>query len=140
MTSFGRRTVYQYHFMSWPDKSVPKDPGPLLQYMHVINHRLESISDSGPMLVHCRCVQHALSMNYEVVIIINIKVLQTHVVYILILIGFGLVVTLCNFSAGIGRTGAFIVIDMILNNIKERGNILSGKSGKTVNNNKCQGY
>lgn len=71
------RTVYHYHFQAWPDHGVPSDPGCVLNFLHDVNARQESIPDAGPVLVHC--------------------------------------------SAGIGRTGTFIVIDMILDQIKRQG-------------------
>lgn len=71
------RTIYHYHFQAWPDHGVPSDPGCVLNFLHDVNARQESIPDAGPVLVHC--------------------------------------------SAGIGRTGTFIVIDMILDMIKRQG-------------------
>ncbi|XP_067006544.2 tyrosine-protein phosphatase non-receptor type 11 isoform X2 [Anabrus simplex] len=71
------RKVYHYHFQAWPDHGVPSDPGCVLNFLHDVNARQESIPGAGPILVHC--------------------------------------------SAGIGRTGTFIVIDMILDQIKRQG-------------------
>lgn len=82
------RRIYHYHFQAWPDHGVPSDPGCVLNFLHDVNARQESIAASlasgnqnvpciGPILVHC--------------------------------------------SAGIGRTGTFIVIDMILDQIKRHG-------------------
>ncbi|KAK6622142.1 protein tyrosine phosphatase, non-receptor type 11 [Polyplax serrata] len=71
------KTIYHYHFQAWPDHGVPSDPGCVLNFLHDVNARQESIPDAGPVLVHC--------------------------------------------SAGIGRTGTFIVIDMILDMIKRQG-------------------
>ncbi|XP_015123569.1 tyrosine-protein phosphatase corkscrew isoform X1 [Diachasma alloeum] len=87
--NFGEpRRIYHYHFQAWPDHGVPSDPGCVLNFLHDVNARQESIaaalsssgqslSSVGPILVHC--------------------------------------------SAGIGRTGTFIVIDMILDQIKRHG-------------------
>ncbi|XP_057317863.1 tyrosine-protein phosphatase corkscrew isoform X2 [Microplitis mediator] len=82
------RRIYHYHFQAWPDHGVPSDPGCVLNFLHDVNARQDSIAASlnsngqtpahvGPILVHC--------------------------------------------SAGIGRTGTFIVIDMILDQIKQHG-------------------
>jgi tyrosine-protein phosphatase non-receptor type 11 len=62
---------------AWPDHGVPSDPGCVLNFLHDVNARQESIRCAGPVLVHC--------------------------------------------SAGIGRTGTFIVIDMILDQIERQG-------------------
>jgi len=74
------RTIYQYHFLCWPDQRVPSDPGCVLNFLEEVNKCQESLEKKGinkPIVVHC--------------------------------------------SAGIGRTGTFIVIDMIIDQIKEKG-------------------
>lgn len=78
------RRIFHYHFQAWPDHGVPADPGCVLNFLHDVNARQETIASAevtgktiGPILVHC--------------------------------------------SAGIGRTGTFIVIDMILDHIKRQG-------------------
>ncbi|XP_048678258.2 tyrosine-protein phosphatase non-receptor type 11 isoform X2 [Caretta caretta] len=71
------RTVWQYHFRTWPDHGVPSDPGGVLDFLEEVHHKQESITDSGPVVVHC--------------------------------------------SAGIGRTGTFIVIDILIDIIREKG-------------------
>lgn len=98
------RKVYQYHFQvsltkfylkvldskvlyqAWPDHGVPSDPGCVLNFLHEVNKRQETLAQElpadqppGAILVHC--------------------------------------------SAGIGRTGTFIVVDMILDQIKKNGNV-----------------
>ncbi|KAI9565228.1 putative tyrosine-protein phosphatase non-receptor type 11 isoform X1 [Daphnia sinensis] len=71
------RLIHQYHFQAWPDHGVPGDPGCVLNFLHDVNTRQNSVANAGPIIVHC--------------------------------------------SAGIGRTGTFIVIDMIIGQIERRG-------------------
>ena len=71
------RMIYHYHFTAWPDHGVPSDPGCVLNFLHEVNYKQESLNDSGPIVVHC--------------------------------------------SAGIGRTGTFIVIDLLIDQIKRLG-------------------
>jgi len=89
------RTVYQYHFTAWPDHGVPSDPGCVLNFLHEVNKRQESIEFAGPITVHCRWV--------------SISFFEIKYFYYF------------TFSAGIGRTGTFIVIDMIIDQIKRQG-------------------
>ena len=73
------RKIFHYHFHAWPDHGVPSDPGCVLNFLHDVNLKQESLEPkpNGPTIVHC--------------------------------------------SAGIGRTGTFIVIDMIIDQIKRLG-------------------
>lgn len=71
------RTVWQYHFQTWPDHGVPNDPEGVLDFLEEVHHKQESIMDAGPVVVHC--------------------------------------------NTGIGRTGTFIVIDILLDIIREKG-------------------
>lgn len=76
------RRILQYHFKSWPDHGVPREPGAVLQFLITVNRELDQQrahlgAKLGQMVVHC--------------------------------------------SAGIGRTGTFIIIDMLLRLIKQNG-------------------
>ena len=71
------RTVWHYHFQTWPDHGVPSDPGGVLDFLEEVHHKQESIMDAGPVVVHC--------------------------------------------NTGIGRTGTFIVIDILIDIIREKG-------------------
>ncbi|CAH0557183.1 unnamed protein product [Brassicogethes aeneus] len=84
MEGAGDRKVFHYHFTAWPDHGVPSDPGCVLEFLHEVNRKQETLQGElpanqppGAILVHC--------------------------------------------SAGIGRTGTFIVIDMILDQLKKNG-------------------
>lgn len=48
------RTVWQYHFRTWPDHGVPSDPGGVLDFLEEVHHKQEGIMDAGPVVVHCR--------------------------------------------------------------------------------------
>uniref|UniRef100_A0A2K6P5G9 Protein tyrosine phosphatase non-receptor type 11 n=1 Tax=Rhinopithecus roxellana TaxID=61622 RepID=A0A2K6P5G9_RHIRO len=71
------RTVWQYHFRTWPDHGVLSNPGGILDLLEKVHHKQESIMDAGPVVVHC--------------------------------------------SAGIGWTGTFIVIDILIDIIRDEG-------------------
>ena len=49
--------MVQYHFTVWPDHGVPEHPTPLLHFTRKV--ALAHPDDSGPMIVHCRCVSLA---------------------------------------------------------------------------------
>ncbi|KJE96754.1 protein-tyrosine-phosphatase [Capsaspora owczarzaki ATCC 30864] len=69
--------VQQFHYTSWPDHGVPKDPGAVLNYLRDVRQAQASFPRAGPIIVHC--------------------------------------------SAGIGRTGTFMMVDILMNNIQAKG-------------------
>ncbi|XP_065829326.1 uncharacterized protein [Oscarella lobularis] len=71
------RLITHYWFTSWPDFGIPKESGPVLDFLSTI--RKEITLSSGPVLVHC--------------------------------------------SAGIGRTGTFVAIDMGMQQYDEEGKV-----------------
>lgn len=48
------RTIFQYHFTAWPDHGVPSDPGCVLNFLHEVNRKQQSIEGAGAIVVHCR--------------------------------------------------------------------------------------
>ncbi|GFT16678.1 tyrosine-protein phosphatase corkscrew [Trichonephila clavipes] len=108
------RTIYHYHFTAWPDHGVPSDPGCVLNFLHDVNHRQESVTQAGPIIVHCR-----RRMSYGSLVPFSIGIRSEEFAGQ----GIRLMSSLSrnSSSAGIGRTGTFIVIDMIVDLIKRQG-------------------
>ena len=82
--------VKQYHFTSWPDHGVPEYATSMLSFhKRVISQHKTS---RGPILVHCRYVDQCVLVQ---------------------------MLWLTLYSAGVGRTGTFICIDNVLEQIKK---------------------
>ena len=47
-----KRDIFQYHFTSWPDHSVPRDTSAFLMFHHKLRSALAV--DPGPIVAHCR--------------------------------------------------------------------------------------
>jgi len=50
----GTQKVFHLHFQKWPDKSVPTDPGPLLEYIQEVWKVSQTFVDPPSVVVHCR--------------------------------------------------------------------------------------
>ena len=89
----------QYHFTAWPDHGVPDYATPILAF----HRRVEAQHhpSKGPMLVHCR---------YSIVQYFGVP--EQHAVT-----AHHILSPSC--SAGVGRTGTFIVIDHILEQVEK---------------------
>ena len=87
--------VTQFHFTAWPDYGVPDYASPILAFHKRVirEHR----SEKEPIMVHCRS-DHSHSIR-----------VQCHGVQILSL----------SLSDGVGRTGIFITIDHVLEQVKK---------------------
>lgn len=56
--SFGQAsmTVKQFQFISWPDHGVPEHGSALLNFHQKIMAHYNSLTSTGPILVHCRYI------------------------------------------------------------------------------------
>ncbi|KAM5197499.1 LOW QUALITY PROTEIN: tyrosine-protein phosphatase non-receptor type 11-like [Hipposideros larvatus] len=71
------RTVWQYHFWTWPDHGVPSGPRGMLDFLEEVHHNRRTSWMVEPVVFHC--------------------------------------------SAGIHQMGTFIVIDILIDIIREKG-------------------
>ncbi|KAM7400850.1 hypothetical protein PAMA_005163 [Pampus argenteus] len=95
-----RREVRQFQFTAWPDHGVPEYPTPFLNFLRRV--KACNPPDAGPIIAHCRytCKQ---------------KNIKNHNVP---LVTYSLALSSSSISAGVGRTGCFIVIDAMLERIR----------------------
>eukprot|EP00064_Thunnus_orientalis_P015749 superscaffoldBa00002984_g15808 len=95
-----RREVRQFQFTAWPDHGVPEYPTPFLNFLRRV--KACNPPDAGPIIAHCRYTGKLK----------NIKNLTLPVVT------YSPTLSSSSISAGVGRTGCFIVIDAMLERIR----------------------
>lgn len=101
-----------YQYFSWPDHGVPAEPAGVLGFLDEVNRAQRSTPGAGPMVVHCRydgggagprgagaAMGRATASSPE--------------------LATGLLVG--PHSAGIGRTGTIIVIDILVDLVRRQG-------------------
>lgn len=105
------RTVYQYHFLDWPDHGVPADPSHLLHMMQRIDDHSKQLEeqDSEELMTSTSSSGSETPSAEEEDVVDHF--------------GHGRVRSplLIHCSAGIGRTGAFMVIHTALHKLLEEG-------------------
>ncbi|XP_041071548.1 receptor-type tyrosine-protein phosphatase zeta-like isoform X5 [Carcharodon carcharias] len=101
-------TVTQYHYTQWPDMGVPEYALPVLTF---IRHSAAAKTNlMGPVVVHCSTKAHHTPVDKIPTVMKTANQLWALFVFIL-----GI--------AGVGRTGTYIVIDSMLQQIKHKGTV-----------------
>ena len=98
--------VTQFHFTSWPDHGVPEYAGPILNYLCRVKSQMKL--SQGPTLVHCRLARVGNG------VLVRVSALKIYVFLEDFVIKLTGRVSLHTCSAGVGRTGTLIAIDMAL--------------------------
>ena len=92
--------VVHFQYLNWPDHGIPPTTTGLMRMYKAAC--AAQPSDAGPMLVHCRLVGDSIQTN-----------LQNRSHYFLIR----------SFSAGVGRTGTFIALDILSDQLAQENQI-----------------
>ncbi|XP_022666879.1 tyrosine-protein phosphatase non-receptor type 11-like isoform X2 [Varroa destructor] len=108
-----RRRIYHFHFTAWPDHGVPSDPGCVLNFLEQVNAKQEEANAS------MNGIESAITASEPTPIVPMSTNSSSNNSSLSLTNGAGPIVVHC--SAGIGRTGTFIVIDLIVDEVKRRG-------------------
>lgn len=114
------RTVFQYHYLDWPDHGVPADPTHLLHMMQRIDDHSRQLEeqDSEELLTDTSSSEDELDDEDDE------DGFQPE--------GRIRAPLLVHCSAGIGRTGAFIVIHTVLHKLREEGKLVNDVDMKSL--------
>lgn len=100
----------QYHYTQWPDMGVPEFALPLLSFVRKSSKA--RTDDMGSVVVHCRYDRMRLDeMKLCFHFYLHVSKSWIHLVFS------SSVLSLC--SAGVGRTGTYIVLDSMLKQMRE---------------------
>lgn len=102
------RLVTQLHFTSWPDFGVPFSPIGMLKFLKKV--KAVNPPFSGPILVHCRYQQSPLWDLVPPSCLLHFSCIFVEKTTVLLTPGY----VPPSGSAGVGRTGTFIVIDAMI--------------------------
>lgn len=94
------RTVRQFQFTDWPEQGVPKLGGEFTDFIGQVHKTKEQFGQEGPITVHCRYV-------VVWVFLFECSVAPPS--------------SLRCFSAGVGRTGVFITLSIVLERLQYEG-------------------
>ena len=102
------REVKQFHFTGWPDHGVPYHATGLLSFIRRV--KISNPPSAGPIVVHCRYLKNKT----ETLHILSLSVVDVRS-------DVNALICVCLCSAGAGRTGCFIVIDIMLDMAEREG-------------------
>lgn len=92
------RTIRQFQFVDWPEQGVPKSGEGFIDFIGQVHKTKEQFGQDGPITVHCRSVTRFKFKSRP-----TLKLL-------------------CDFfSAGVGRTGVFIALSIVLERMQYEG-------------------
>ena len=116
--------VKQYHFTAWPDHGVPDYATPMLAFYRRV--RTQHPKNKGPMVVHCRYTVCACDVHYRHVMCVVMRVTCDMHITCSMHIKCNMhvdcdvnVMHMFACSAGVGRTGTFIAIDHIMEQVEK---------------------
>ena len=101
------RTLRQFQFTDWPEQGVPKSGDGFIDFIGQVHKTKEQFGQEGPITVHCRynklfCILPLFK--YE-------SLNRFSALHFIIL---------CS-SAGVGRTGVFITLSIVLERMQYEG-------------------
>lgn len=99
------RVLRHFHYTVWPDHGVPESPQSLIQFVRTVRDYVDRSPNTGPTVVHCRCVYVQCSAS-------NKNYYRATFEWICVCV-----------SAGVGRTGTFIALDRVLQQLDSKGTI-----------------
>lgn len=115
------RQIRHFHFTSWPDFGVPKKEQVLVRFVRMVREKL--FKESGPIIVHCRYVTVYIISLLLPIGYFGVGCWNSNTVWQRSgCFGHTILVTsfffVSYFSAGVGRSGTFVVLDRLLQHIK----------------------
>ncbi|XP_046516725.1 tyrosine-protein phosphatase non-receptor type 11-like isoform X5 [Equus quagga] len=113
------RAVKHYQYFSWPDHGVPAEPAGVLGFLDEVNRAQSSMPGAGPMVVHCRCGRGGATRGRASRGWASGQAWASSSA-----LATGLLVR--PHSAGIGRTGTIIVIDILVDVIRRQARPAGG--------------